>query len=36
MGRKRYRAKDIMTKDVVCVHSGTSLHELEKIFLEKT
>ena len=36
MTRKCYRAEDIMTRDVVCVRAGTSLRELEKIFLEKS
>jgi CBS domain-containing protein len=35
MGKKTYTAKDIMTRDVVCVRTGTNLRELEKIFLDK-
>lgn len=35
MRRKSWTARDIMTTDVVRVESGTSLREVEKIFLEK-
>ncbi len=35
MAKKTYRARDIMTTDVVCVYTGTTLQELEKVFLEK-
>ena len=35
MENKTFTAKDIMTRDVVCVRTGTNLRELEKIFLEK-
>jgi len=35
MEKRTYTAKDIMTRDVVCVRTGTNLRELEKIFLEK-
>jgi CBS domain-containing protein len=35
MIKKPCTARDIMTKDVVKIESGTSLRELERIFLEK-
>jgi len=35
MAKKSWTARDIMTTDVVSVESGTSLRELERIFLEK-
>lgn len=35
MKKKSWTAQDIMTTDVVSVESGTSLRELERIFLEK-
>ena len=35
MDVKKSTARDIMTTDVVSVHSGTSLRELERVFLEK-
>jgi CBS domain-containing protein len=35
MAMKRCLARDVMTRDVVCVRAGTNLRELEKIFLEK-
>lgn len=35
MSTRRYKARDIMTTDVVCVGTGTHLRDLEKIFLEK-
>lgn len=35
MATRRYLAKDVMTRDVVCVRTGTNLRELEKIFLER-
>jgi CBS domain-containing protein len=35
MATRRFKAKDIMTAEVVCVRTGTSLRELERIFLEK-
>lgn len=36
MGSKRFRARDVMTTEVVCVRTTTNLRELEKIFLEKS
>lgn len=29
------QAKDIMTRDVICVHPNTSIRELSEIFIEK-
>jgi CBS domain-containing protein len=35
MAMQALLARDVMTRDVVCVRSATNLRELEKIFLEK-
>jgi len=35
MNLEKSTARDIMTTEVVSVHSGTSLRELERVFLEK-
>jgi CBS domain-containing protein len=36
MASKRFRAKDVMTREVLCVRAGTNLREFEKLCLEKS